>query len=243
MQTIIGSGLEAEQHYEDTLKTAGYPQAASWVLGTMGGLLAGRYGLGPMLHEPMDVIIPDSMADEGIRHQVGDLTGAFVGGNLGAHVGYTLAGQRAPLQTPAEALRAAAGMDPTGHYEHPEEFDVTKRTRKTAGIGAGIKDFAETVPTFAGWLAPTMGGILAGSIAGDAIGPHLSGLTPEGTPEAGTHIGRVAGGILGGIGGSALGYKLVGKEEAPDMTPLGVTSVAAGADVPSVAPATVPQKA
>lgn len=238
---MLGQGLIADETYLEVIKCAGFPQAGSWVLGTMGGILAGRYGLGPLLHAPVDAMLPEAMADPEMTERVANTTGAFIGGNLGGALGYNLSGQRPADISPGGILRSAAGMTPTGVYDHPDEIPTWRNLRrKTAGIGAGVdawekdaapQDLSHAIPAFGSWLVPTMGGILAGATLGDLAGPELAHLTPEGTPEAGQHIGRVAGGLLGGTAGSMLGYKLNETEEAPDVTPVGITSIAAGVPV------------
>ncbi|MFA6132441.1 MAG: hypothetical protein WC869_00340 [Phycisphaerae bacterium] len=223
-------------------KCAGFPQAGSWVLGTMGGILAGRYGLGPLLHAPVDAMLPDSVADPEMSERVANTTGAFIGGNLGGALGYNLSGQRPADLTPAGVLRSAAGMTPTGVYDHPEEIPTWRNLRrKEAGVGAGIEPWDKTaadpqslahaVPAFGSWLLPTMGGILAGATLGDLAGPAFAHLTPEGTHAAGEHLGRMTGGLLGGTAGSMLGYRLNETSEAPDVTPMGITSIAAGVPI------------
>jgi len=234
---MLGHGLDADEAYLEVCKLAGFPQAGAWVLGTMGGILAGRYGLGPLLHAPVDAILPDAAADPEMVDRVANTTGAFIGGNLGGALGYNLSGQRAPDVSPAGVLRSAAGMTPTGVYDHPDEIPSWRNLRrKTAGIGAGLaradtQSLSHAIPAFGSWLVPTMGGILAGATLGDLAGPELAHLTPEGTAEAGQHVGRMAGGLLGGTAGSMLGYKLNETEEAPDVTPVGITSIAAGVPV------------
>ncbi len=317
---MIGQGLDASRDYLEVCKYAGFPQAGAWVLGTMGGILAGRYGLGPLLHGPMDTILPESIADDEMRERVGNVTGAFIGGNLGGTLGYGLSGQRKLDLSPTGIMRGAAGMNPEGAYEHPEEIPTLKELRQkrasawplvgwmvptgvglAAGaylgghaapwiqgvlpegapletahdmgniaggvlgaeagsmagrlvasrirdaerpLGAGIDNpnipvlktaeapgFFATVPSFAKWLLPSMGGILAGATIGDAMAPGLAHFTPEGTMDAGAHVGRMAGGLIGGALGSGLSYRLSQPAEAPDVSPVGVTSVAAGVPV------------
>lgn len=319
---MIGSGLDAGRDYLEVCKYAGFPQAGAWVLGTMGGILAGRYGLGPLLHGPMDAILPDAVADAEMRERVGNVTGAFIGGNLGGTLGYALSGQRQLDASPAGLLRGAAGMSPSGVYEHPEEIPTLKELRQkhasvwplvswlvptglgVAGgaylggyaapwihdimptgspieaahdmgniaggvlgaevgsmtgreiaakvreheaqrrLGAGIDNpnqdvlktaaapgLVETIPAFAKWLIPSMGGILVGATIGDAMAPALAPLTPEGTWDAGAHVGRMAGGLIGGALGSGLSYRMNEQAAARDVDPVGVTSVAAGVPV------------
>lgn len=316
---MLGQGLDASRTYLEVCKSAGFPQAGSWVLGTMGGILAGRYGLGPLLHAPMDAILPEDIADSEMRERLGNVTGAFIGGNIGGNLGFSLAGQRKLDLSPTGIMRSAAGMTPSGAYEHPEEIPTMRDLhRKTASVlplvgwlapvaagiaggsylgghaapwiqqimpdgtpmevatemgrigggvlgaeagslvgrniadrartyeaekdlGAGISNpnrdvlkiatFLQTVGPFGKWLGGTMGGILAGATVGDALAPVLMHVTPEGTIEAGEHVGRMAGGLMGGALGSSLSYKLNQPAEAPDVSPVGVTSIAAGVPV------------
>lgn len=233
---MIGQGLFACDTYEEVCKTAGFPQAGSWLLGTLGGILAGRYGIGPLLHAPMEAVMPEAVATPEMAHHVGDVTGAFIGGNLGGALGYTLSGQRQADLSPGAILRSAAGMTPTGVYDHPDEIPSWRNLRrKTAGVGAGVdqdpRDLVRAVPAFATWLVPTVGGILGGATLGEALGEHLGAHLPQDAAVDAARVGNMAGGILGGTAGSMLGYKLNETHEAPDVSPVGVTSVAAGVPV------------
>lgn len=245
---MLGQGLDASVAYEEVCKLAGFPQAGSWVLGTLGGLVAGRYGLGPILEAPMDAMVPNNVATPDMTRDVGNVTGAFVGGNLGGTLGYMASGQRPFDPSPGGILRGAAGMTPTGAFDHPDEIPTWRNLRrKTAGIGAGLRSdmrgLANAVPGFATWLIPTVAGTLGGTVLGSELGEqfgasHLGAETnelldqpPVSDPETWSAAGQSAGSLLGGVGGAALGYKMNETAKAPDVTPFGITSVAAGVPV------------
>lgn len=191
---MLGQGLLADETYLEVCKCAGFPQAGGWILGTMGGILAGRYGLGPLLHEPMDAMLPEAVADPEMRERVGNVAGAFIGGNLGGNLGYSLTGQRKLDVSPTGILRGAAGMTPEGVYKAASAWPLV------------------------GWLAPVAAGIAGGAYLGGHAGPLVQQLLPEGAPiEAAQELGGIAGGVLGAEVGSMAGRSIADRIRAHEV--------------------------
>jgi xanthosine utilization system XapX-like protein len=169
----------------------------------------------------MDAIIPEGIADDEMRERVGNVTGAFVGGNLGGNLGYALSGQRELDLSPTGLMRGAAGMTPSGTYDRPAELPLP----------GGFRRKSASAWPLAGWLAPVAAGIAGGSYLGGHAAPWIQQIMPDGTPlDAAVDMGHIGGGVLGAEAGSLAGRGIADKIRAYEAE----RRLGAGLDNPNI---------